>query len=412
MKFLSYFKNYERINPNILVYIFYGILYETSYNIYRPFAVKYLERIGGTSLDISLFYSLPGLVAALALLPGSIILTKFKLKKNITSILFLISRLLILSMAFIAFLPAEIRPLIFIIIIGLINFPESLAQTSLQGFLGNVFSTADRSFAISLRNKFGNMTILIVTLLSGIIISYIPRNNEQRLALYQIFFAAAFISGLFEIFIFRRFKETPSETSVGHKLKIREIFQNKSFITYLLTTVLFQFSWQVGWPLTSIYYIEIIKASEIWFAIFACVSGLCSFFSAGFWNNFIIKNGNSKTLVLSTFCMAANMLVIGLSKDVWTITLSCVFTGFSVIGFNTTLLNGLLLNTPNHNRIMYLGVYNTFVNLSLFASPLVSAFLIQKYHIEISMFISAGLRFFAAFIILIQYRYSLRSIHI
>jgi hypothetical protein len=86
-----------------------------------------------------LLSALPGAVAALVLLPGAAIFRKFTNKKRATAAFILISRAVLLLIALVPTLPPEIRPLLFVIFVAIMNCPDALSQTSLQSFLGTVF---------------------------------------------------------------------------------------------------------------------------------------------------------------------------------------------------------------------------------------------------------------------------------
>ena len=52
-------KNYAN---NLKVYIGFGILFELMNTLFNPYAMKYLERIGGSDFDVTLFNGLKGIV--------------------------------------------------------------------------------------------------------------------------------------------------------------------------------------------------------------------------------------------------------------------------------------------------------------------------------------------------------------
>lgn len=407
----------NRLNPNITIFIVYGLLYDVFLNIYKPFAVKFLERLGGTDFHIALYNALPGLCAALMLLPGSIMIGRRRSKKKITAVFFLLSRIFILIIAFVPFFPMRYQPLLFVVFIAVMNLPEAVAQTSLQSFLGTIFDGRVRATAITLRNKFGNIAIPLVTLITGLIIGLLPKNDAERIVYYQIFYVTAFIVSVLEIRTFISFREMPDDRSpaddspqagdpppVGLKT-VAGIIREPKFIRFLLTTLIFQFVWQAGWPLSTIYQIKTLHANELWLAAFAVASGVCSFLSAGFWNRLIYKRGNDLALAMAAFAMAVNMFAIGLSPNLPVMLIASIYNGFAVIGINCTLLNGLLGATPNDNRIIAIAVYNTFVNLSLFISPFVANALLESTGIVNAMMIVGVGRVAAAVILWVDWLY-------
>lgn len=384
----------NRQNPNIKIFILYGLLFDTMLNAYRPMAVKFLERVGGQAFEISLFFSLPGLVAAIVLFPGSVFLSRLKSKKNVTSILFLLSRCLILSLAFIPLWPAHMRPLVFVMTIAAINLPESLAQASFQSILGTVFPGGQRAKAIALRNKFGNIMIPLVTLSTGVLITFAPRTQRHYIMCYQAIFVFSFLVGLAEIFVFRKFREekaeeesNPTDFSI-----IKTVMRDKKFRSYLVLTIMFQFSWMAGWPLHNIFQIQYLGANEIWLASFTVASGLSAFLTAGLWPKIIRKHGDYKALFMATISMAISMTLVALCPNLPTLLLINFWSGFALIGVNTTILNGLLASTPDQNRIVYIGIYNTFANISLFISPLFSNLMLRHFGLSASLLVVAAMR--------------------
>ena len=313
---------------------------------------------------------------------------------------------MVLSMAFIPLWSEGARPWVFVLTIGLLNFPEALAQTSLQNFLGTVFTGPTRATAISLRNKFGNVVVLLVTLITGLIITYAPRDDQQRMVCYQVFFVLSFLVGMLEVFVFRKFKEDKPATPPS-KTNIRilgKVLKNKVFLPYLVTTIIFQFTWMAGWSLTNLYQLKVLGATEIWFTLFSVATGLGSFFTAGFWNKWIQRKGNHTALFIAAVTMSVNSLLMALSPNLIVMMLVCVFSGFSTIGVNTTILNGVLNSTPDEDRIVYIGTYNTFANLSLFISPLFSNLLLEFVSVTTTMFIVSGMRLCASLVLFVMMR--------
>lgn len=393
----------NRLNPNILIFIVYGLLYDTVINIYKPFAVKFLERLGGDEFHISLYNSLPGLVAALALVPGIFFISRFKRKKNVTTVFFFISRLFFAVIAFVPLLPEQLRPIAFVLLISFMNFPEALSQTSLQGFLGSVFDGEVRAQAISLRNQYGNFIIPVVTIVTGLIITVFPKDDTQRILFYRAFFAASFIIGLLEIKTFRKFQESSAGGAAIRLEAIGKVLRNAEFLRFSIPTLVATFTWHMGWSLGGIFPIQYLGANEMWLAVMGLAAGAGSFFSAARWNRLIHKKGNQVALALSIVIASLSMFGMVVFPNLWLYIPIWVANGIGTIGINIGVLNGLLSVTPDEDRLLYLGVYNTGVNLSLFIAPLVSLLLIRGIDIVATIYLVGSLRVAAG---LIMYLYS------
>ena len=393
---------FNRQNANIVPFIIYGLLYDAVLNLYKPFATKYLERLGGTNLHITLYNSLPGAVAVVVLLPCLFILSRFKKKKKVTAAFILLGRLLILAMAFIPMFEPELRPVIFVGIIALLNFPEAVSQSSMQSILGSMFSGQHRALALSTRNQFGNFFIMLVTLISGLILSFIPKTEGQRMLCYQIFFVLAFLVGIAEILNFLKMDEKNNseyvhiEQASAKPSDLAGIFKDKKFMLFAGCSILFYISYHGGWAISSIYTIKVLGANEIWMAVTAVVSGLVSFFSAKWWNHYISRKSNERALALACYIMGINTLLIAISPNLYFLLIQSAVNGFGVIGLNVALLNGLIMNTPDKNRLLYIGTYNTFVNLSLGISPILVQIFMDATSVRASLFLVGFLRLAAA----------------
>lgn len=383
----------------------YGLLTDAMMSMHRPFAMMFLERLGGGSIHMTLFNSLPGIVAVVVLFPSSLILTKFKYKKKITSIFILIARIIVLLMAFIPLLPVYMRPMMFVLFISMKNLPESISQMSMQSFIGTIFNGEERAKALSLRGKFANIFILIITLVTGLVLSYLPRDDEQIIYFYQLFFVIAAIIGVFEVIQFRRLKEKPAEAEATEKLEIRKnikaVFRDKKFMLFAISTLIFYFSFHSGWALSSIYIITELGATEIWLTLNAIASGVASFLFAGWWNRLINKKGNDFALVLACFGMGLNTLFIVLSPNLYFIMVQTFFNGIIGVGIGITLLNGLLAATPDKNRIIYIGIYNTLMNVSLGIAPLVTQVILDERGARFALYTVASMRFVAVGILIL-----------
>jgi len=390
-------RHLNRINPNVMVFVVYGMLYDMMLNLHNPFAAKFLERLGGGSLSISLINSLPGMLSIFALLPGLLIVRRFRSKKKITAIFIFISRLFLLFLAFIPSLPPLLRPVLFILLFSLMNIPHSVSQSALQSFLGTVFDGRMRSTAISMRTKFGNVIIPVTILIAGFIIGAVP--EAYKMLIYQIFFAAAFIVGCFETYTFLRFKEPSVDAEEVEKIPLREtiklfgdVLKDKTFLTFLVPIILFYYAWHSGWALGSIYFIMILEANEFWIGIFLVVAGISSFFTSGLWNRLIQRSGNDFTIIVCAIGIAFNMFFYALCKNVYTMTLCHIFSGAVSTGLNIALLNGLLAATPDKNRMLYIGVYNTLLNISLAIAPLVAQYFISLTGVVNTILLVGALR--------------------
>lgn len=410
----------NNFSTNLKMYILNGILYTIMLNLYSPFTVKFLERIGGSEFDISLYNALPGLVAVFSTLPGTFLIMKYSnnsgvsslfgftlSKKKVTAILFFLSRLCVLLLAFVPLLPEAIMPIAFVLIYSLRNFPDSVSQTALQGFTGDLFSPEERTTAISLRSKYSIPASLIMTFIAGRILSVIS-SNSQIISVYQLFFIIAFVIGITETIVFLLIKEPKivETKSLDIKLTMKLIFKDSKFLKFTKISLPFYFSWQMGWPIFNIYQVITLQADEWWLCLIAILNSLGMFLGYKFWNNMIYKRGNHFVICVATLGMAVNPLIMAVSPNLYFYTLLNLPIGFFTAGTVTVLLSYLLEVTPEENRVIYIGTYNTLVNVSLAISPFVSHFVLKRSDIFISLVVVAIARFLASAYLFLHYKKS------
>lgn len=380
---------------NMYFYAINGVLYTLVTNLYKPFAQKFIYRLGGGETHISLYNSLPGLIALFAIIPGILYMCRAVSKKRVLSKIFLLSRFITLLYVFVPFLPLTIQPITFVMITALMSFPESVSITALQSFTADVFNENQRAKAITSKNKYTTFASFISLILLSQILKLFGTTNESAIVIYQIFFVLAFVVGLFEIFTFNKLKETSvsEESCINLKQALKEVFGNKAFLGFLVCSLIFHFGWQMGWSLFSIYQIDNLKADETWITILSVTSGIVMFLSFNYWIKLITNKGNGFVATFATMGMAATPILYVLSRNLYVLTLSGLIMGFFTAGTTTVILNFLLEVSPHKNRIMYVAVHATLTNVTLFIGPLLSDAVLKASNIYIALIVCSLFRF-------------------
>ena len=153
-----------------------------------------------------------------------------------------------------------------------------------------------------------------------------------------------------------------------------------------------------------IFQIKTLGANEMWLAILAVSAGIAAFFAATHWARLINKRGNWFVLALGALAISGNMFLYTITYHLPFMIIVNIWGGAVSIGVSTGLFNGLLSSTPDKNRVVYIGVYNTLVNLSLAISPFVTLFLINQLTIRPAAAIIGVLRLIAAGLIYLEHR--------
>lgn len=381
-------------NYNIRIFIIYGILFEVMTNMYKPFGAKFLERIGGTDFHITLLNSLPGLITIFALIPGALYLSRKSDTKKATTIFIFFSRLFLLTFALVPFIDKSFQPMFFVVMFSLMNFPNAIYLTSYQSFTGDIFSEGIRSRAIGQRNKYTIPALMITTLVTGQLLSNLPKTEAERMFLYQIFYIIAFVIGVAEVYTFNKFKSEPKQVSEKFNIKegLVKIFSDKKYMGFFICSLAFHAGWQMGWPLFNIYMINVLGADELWLAIISISSFIAMFIGHGLWPKWIEKYSMPTMTAIATLGMAVTPILYAVSKNLYVLTVLAFVTGLFTSGTITLLFGELLDVTPSKDRVIYISIYNTFINLSLAISPFLGHFFLSKFNIFIALYVTAFVR--------------------
>lgn len=378
---------------NYKLFIVYGVLFTLMTQLYHPFQAKFLQRLGGSDVHIALMTSLPGAVMAFIVLPGAIILNRMEDKHKITGHLIMICRVFLLLFAALPFLPVSIRPLAFVIFVVLMSVPNSIYQTAYQAFVGDLFDVTTRADAIGKRNMFTVPATVLITFITGYTLKNLPGSEAERLQLYQVFYVLAFLMGMFELFVFRKFK-IHHDHKVANPLKFnfKKMMSNRKFTRFLKSSLLFHFGWQMGWPLFTIYTISVLKADEAWLGYMSIGSSLSMFFGYIFWAKQIKKKGNHAITAICTMGMALTPVMYMVSPNLYILLITTTVSGFFTSGTISVLLSDLLEVIPEKERVIYIGLYSVFTNMSLAVSPLVGSFFKEQFNIFIALGMAAFFR--------------------
>lgn len=393
----------ENFEFNKKRYIQYGIFYELMIICVNPYAIKFLTRIGGTNFDISLYNAMKGIFMVLVVLPGVFFIDQFENKKKITSILIFFIALMSFSFVFVPIVPAGIKPLVFIFLSAAMMIPISLYTPCFQSFTGALFPLR-RSEVIAGRNMLTVVFVTAMTLSSGFVFKIFAKTDKDYIFIYQSLFVIAFIFGIISVLFFNsiRYKNTQKHDKIDLKYIIKTTRENKGFRNFITASTLFHFGWCMGWPLFSIYMVDTLKADELWLAVISVGSSVFMVLGQKKWPEYIERYGLERISTICTLGMAITPILYAISPSLPVLAVVGSVSGIFISGTTTVLLADLLEVAPEKNRIVFVGFYNTFINLMLAISPFIGHFFLSTFNIYVALIITAAFRTLGSFAFLIR----------
>jgi len=383
----------DKYKYNLRVFIAFGVLYEVMNSLFNPFALKFLERVGGTAFHISLFNSMKGVVMIFTALPAAFIINKMVDQRKLTGRLVLMIASLILTLVFIPFLPQDNQAISFIAVNALLMIPIAGYNIGYQNLTGELFPVR-RARVISRRSMTTIIFTTTLTMLSGLVFKFFAKESMDYIHIYQVFYVLAFLSGVGAVIVLKQIKYIPNNNDEPYAIKgsFKRVFKNKRYSKFVLSSTIFHFGWQMGWPLFSIYMIKTLGADELWISIISVGSAIVMFFSYRFWPSKIESLGNEKVSTICTFGMAVTPLLYVVSKTLPVLAVVSTLSGFFTAGTITVLFSELLEVTPSKNRAVYVGYYNTMTNLTLIIAPFVGHYFNETRGIVVALIVTTLFR--------------------
>jgi len=372
---------------------------------YNPYAMKFLERIGGNEFHFSLINSTKGIIMIFTALPAAFIINKIADKQKVTANVVLVMATIIFSMFFIPILPNDYQVISFIVIMTVLMIPISIYNISYQNITAEIFPLR-RARVLSKRSIYTIIFTTAVTITSGLVFRYFAQDNSEYILIYRIFYAMAFVFGLLAFFVFKKINYKPVKTEEPIKFKgsFKKVFKNKRYTKFVLSSTIFHFGWQMGWPLFSIYTIKTLGADEFWLAIISVGSAIVMLFALRVWPRLIEKYGNEKIVYICTLGMAMTPILYVISKSLLVLAIFSSLSGIFTSGTITVLFSDMLEVVPEKNRIIYVGYYNVLTNITLAISPLVGHYFYEMKGIIYALIITSIFRLFGGIAFMIRER--------
>ncbi|HWJ80222.1 MAG TPA: MFS transporter [Niallia sp.] len=369
--------------------IYTTLIQNISTNYFPLFAISVL---GASNYQVGLISSLPQFIGMFAMLIGSVIMNRLQEKKMFTVYSFLFARLFLVGIALVVFIPSSYQSVVFIVLVGFMNFPYSFANLSWQALIGDIISEDRRSSFFSTRNKMMTIIGMISTFIIGLFFQMFDSSNPLP---YVLLYFIAFLCGLMEIYYLKKHHEK-RKTIEEKKAKIPfislSVFKNKYFLYFIICALFFNFAWQMCWSLFSIYQIKYAGATGLWISLFAVANSIGQIISFKWWGRMAEKHTNAKMLILVAVGMAVAPFITVLSTNLVYIVITNIFAGLFVSGTILLLFNQLLDVTEEKNRSECISNYNILLALVAFAAPQFGVFLLESTNIYTAMNISGFLR--------------------
>jgi MFS family permease len=355
-----------------------------------------IQVLNATNFQVGLISSLPSMMTVLAMIPGAIWINRLELKKMFTAYTVFAARFCLFLISLIPIIPMTNHAWLLVVFIALMNFPNALATLSWQSFIGDLIPDNRRGSFFSERNRILTIVGMIVTFVTGISLNIFDKSDPLP---YQWIFLIGFLFGVLEIYYLLKhseYKKKQTKKKTKSLKMLVEMFQHKPYFYFLLCAILFNFGWQMAWPLFSIYQINNAHAGAFWISIFTVANQISQIVSYKWWGEFSDRYGNTMMLFIAAVGIGTAPLLTVISTNLYYLTFVNLWTGAFVAGTVMLLFNQLLRVSPEDNRTSFLANYNFLIAAVGCVAPQIGVLLLESFGIHVAMSVSSVIRWLGA----------------
>ncbi|WP_243355517.1 MFS transporter [Bacillus litorisediminis] len=358
-------------------------------NFIPLFAIEVLD---ASNTQVGLISSLPSIMIILSMIPGAIWMDRFESKKKFTAINILAARFLFLLLLFVPLIPLANQAWVLVVMIAVMNFPIAVSTLSWQSLIGDLVPDERRGQFFSQRGRILTIVGMITTIAAGLMINLFDSNDPYP---FQALFIVGFLFGLAEIYFLMKHIEHGEKSEKNQEGMFKTIFKtfkHKPYLYFLVCACLFNFGWQMAWPLFTIYQINYAHANALWISIFTVLNQVAQIVSYKWWGKMADKWGNSTMLFVCAIGMTTAPILTILTKNLYVLALSNLWTGLFVSGTTLLLFNQVLRVSPNQHRTSYLANYNLMIAFIGCIAPQLGVLLLDYLGMIKAMSISSVFR--------------------
>ena len=357
------------------------------------FTSVYAIRLGASDALIGLLSSLPALIVILLRLPAAQLVERTGDRVRLIAGSFLVTRSLFLVLALLPFLRLSHEAAIFVALVILMSLAAIVANAGWDSLFADVVPGRDRATVISVRSSLASAMAVVVVLLGGKWLDWIPFPWN-----YQAVFLLAFAGGMVSTYHVARIQPPPAGPLRERRARfrwhdIRQLFVgNPGFKALVVASFVYQLGMSLPSPLYNIYFVRHLLATDGWIGLRATVGSLTPILAYRFWPRLVKRWGDRAVLVLCVPLTVFLPLGTGVFQSLTPQIFVMAWLGLFGPGVNLTRYNILLRVCPADRRPTAIGVYAIIANIAAFVAPLVGVRLMGLLGIRNVFFLAAAVR--------------------
>jgi MFS family permease len=363
----------------MILFTIEGILFTLVNNMINNNNNLFALRLGANDMEISLLTTFSQIAGLIFLVPGAVMTDRMANKRRM---LIISLSMLAVSYLLIGFVPAfgKYSYQAFLILLSISVCPLTIYNTSWQAYFSDVVAVEHRNRVLSKRTAGTFLAGIVVSVVTGKLLAS-AADTQDKIVMHRIFFWAACIMLMLQIFVLTRIKSTNVDvkTVIGVRdvsKAVADLFKSKKFLGFFGTALFFYITWQIDWTLYFVGQVRYLEMNEAWLSYVVIGGTLAQFISVGFWSKVNEKMGVRFGIIPGCVCLIgcpiamiiSTSLPISVGPAVFVILNTLLNMTYATIPLN--ILQCLLQVIPEKNKTLSISIYTVFISLSNAVMPM------------------------------------------
>ncbi len=347
-------------------------------NLAAPYLSLFALALGATPSQIGMLTAFPNLIGNILQIPAGLWSERMKDRRLLPIVGGYLARSTWALLAIVPFLvPPELRVGVVIVLATFRILAANIGVPAWTALQAELIPKSIRGRYYANRNIICNIAAVLATILATVLLGLrFPLN-------FQIIFGVATALGLTATYIFSTIdfaqspgKAKPASAPFSRQVRsfLREVGSEKAFRSYVMSSLIWNFGVNLASSLFVVYFVEDLGGAPGYWAVFSGVNLATQVLIHRYWGRLADKFGQKSVMLVSGVGAVFIPLSWLLAGNTWFPFLIYIVNGLAWGGYNLAAFNFLLEITPDHNRTIYVGAYNTLMGVAMAVGPLVGGF--------------------------------------
>ena len=385
----------KMFGTNAGVYVYEGIVCSLGLNLVLNNNYLFLTRMGASDYQLSFIQMTPHLLNMIILIPIGIVADSLSSKKKM--VMFSLAMIAVFYMAAMtAPYLGDLKIVWFIVMCSVSAGMFTMYSVSWQSFFSEAVPVSERNRTLSARQRWRMVPGMLVPVISGAVLSFLPA-VESKIKAHQTFFVISAAVTVSQIFLVNKLRSgTPAPVigiSIGNLKKAASaLVKNKKFLFFCGTILICYMAFQFDWTLYFIGMTRYLDMNEALIGVTVLSEALAAFLSVKFWSRLNEKYGVTLPLFfgLLLICLfpvvivMATKMVSGARIYLFLIGYATASVGMACFWLN--VFQCLLTTLANEYRTISISIFSVLTSLSNALMPLTGVALYNKFGADLRAF--------------------------